>query len=91
MRVALARSLTGGETEGKNSRPFIIKGAWNLCVCVALRQGCCLYVFKCFCFSAPRHSRENISLAFPRWSITCTPEASQLIIQLKRKILESGK
>lgn len=63
MRVTLVPSLTGGETEGKNSWQFIIKGCEP-----ALRRCCRLYVFKCFYLSAAKLSLENISAPFPRWS-----------------------
>lgn len=63
MRVAPVPTLTGGETEGKNSWPFIIKGAANL-----LWRWCRLFVFKCFYLSAAKLSLENISAPFPRWS-----------------------
>lgn len=80
MRVAPVPSLTGGETEGKNSWPFIIKGCEP-----ALRRWCRLYVFKCFYLSSawktfPLHSQDG--------AITCTPEASLLIIRSEGKILK---
>lgn len=45
MRVALARSLTAGETEGEKFTTVHHKRRWEpLCVCAALRPGCCLCV-----------------------------------------------
>lgn len=57
MRVALARSLTAGQTEGKNSWPFIIKGAVNLCVCVCVLL--CIVDAVSMCLSAFTSLQQN--------------------------------
>lgn len=89
MRVALVPYLTGGETEGKKIMTIHHKRCCEpVCVCVGVLL--CTVDAVSMCLSAFTSPQQNKAWkTFPFHSqdraITCTPEASQLIIRSEGK------